>query len=187
MKNTIVGALLILLSASVAFLLFQNYKLNKRLDELALKNAVSITPVAPASKAANPAGASPFDKPNIDPLADQFPPESAPAPAPTSIKFEKLFHDFGKINEDDVVRTVFKFTNTGKNPLVISRAQGSCGCTVPKWPQHPIKPGESDEIGVEFNSAGKRGENDKTVTVSANTSPSNIVLTIRATVVPKDK
>src|SRR3954465_10697414 len=114
MRKNIVPAVLILLVASVAFLFFQNYKINQRIDELSKKEPVSITPVNPASNVANPAGASPFDKPNVDPLADQFPPSSGNMPMPTTMKFDKVFHNFGRINEGEVVKTVFKFTNKGK-------------------------------------------------------------------------
>jgi hypothetical protein len=186
MKNNLVPILLIMLTASVAFLLFQNYKMSRKIQELTTKETVNITPVSPTTHTANPMGASPFDKPNVDPLAEQFPSETDLSKI-TTVKFEKVFHNFGKINEGEVVHTVFKFTNTGKNPLIISNAVGSCGCTVPLWPHHAVKAGSSDEIRVEFNSASKEGENDKTVTVIANTSPTNTVLTIRATVIPKDK
>jgi hypothetical protein len=184
MKKMIVPLVLVVLTVSVSYLFWQNFRLNEKVDAMQ-QQSVSITPVNP-STSANPAGVSEFDKPNVDPLASQFPP-SQPAAEATSIKFDKALHDFGKINEGELVRTTFRFTNTGKNPLIISNAVGSCGCTVPKWPQHPVPPGGMDEIAVEFNSAGKRGENDKTVTVTANTTPANNTLTIRATVVPNDK
>lgn len=188
MNNKIATALLIILIAAVSFLAVQNFKLNKKVEELsATKEEVKITPVIPEQKPANPAGASPFDKPNIDPLANQFPPESPGPEKLTSIQFEKTVHDFGRINEGQLVHTVFKFTNTGKLPLLISHAQGSCGCTVPRWPKAPLKPGESGEIAVQFDSHDKMGEVEKTVTVSANTHPASIVLTIKSTVVPKDK
>lgn len=87
------------------------------------------------------------------------------------IEFEEEVFDFGDIVEGDVVEHVFKFTNVGKNPLIISHAQGSCGCTVPEWPHAPVLPGESGEIKVKFNSKGKQGEQDKSVTISANTIP----------------
>jgi hypothetical protein len=186
MKNKLVPILLVVLIALVTFLLFQNYKMNRKIDELSIKETVNIAPVSPTTHATNPSGTSPFDKPNVDPLAEQFPSETDLSKI-TTVSFDKTFHNFGKIKEGEVVHTVFKFTNTGKSPLIISNAVGSCGCTVPIWPHHPVKAGSGDEIGVEFDSAGKEGENDKTVTVTANTSPTNTVLTIRATVIPKDK
>lgn len=99
--------------------------------------------------------------------------------------FEEKDHDFGDITEGDVVETVFTFTNTGDAPLIISHAQGSCGCTVPEWPRTPIQPGESNQIKVSFNSANKGGVTKKNVTLTANTVPTSTVLTIKANVQPK--
>ena len=94
------------------------------------------------------------------------------------IKFEEEIFDFGDITEGESVEHMFKFTNIGQNPLIINHATGSCGCTVPQWPQDPIAPGESGEIKVKFNSTGKQGEQDKTVTISANTIPNQTKIRI---------
>ncbi len=107
---------------------------------------------------------------------------------PTEITFSKDLNDFGDMNQGDVVSTEFKFTNTGDHDLIISSARGTCGCTVPDWPKEPIKPGDSDVIKVEFNSKNKSGPFNKTVTVTANTVPSDSKLSIKGNViVPKDK
>ena len=67
------------------------------------------------------------------------------------LTFDKKTHDFGTINEGDVVETAFSFTNTGSSDLTILDARGSCGCTVPEYPKNtPIKPGETKEIKVKF-------------------------------------
>ena len=87
------------------------------------------------------------------------------------MKFDKETHDFGKIITGQIVTYEFKFTNTGKSPLIISNAKASCGCTVPTWPKEPVKPGESGVIKVIFDSKGKTGLQDKQITVSANTNP----------------
>ncbi len=87
------------------------------------------------------------------------------------MKFEKETHDFGKIKQGDKVTYEFKFTNTGKSPLIISDARASCGCTTPEWPHAPVKPGESAGIKVTFNSAAKMGLQDKMITITANTNP----------------
>ena len=185
MHSKINTGLIIVLFALVAFLFFRFEKLNQRLGNTPEKTEVSITPIDPGL--ANPPGASPFDKPNVDPLADQFPPNSAPQADPTSMKFDREVHDFGRVKEGEIAKTVFRFTNTGKKPLIISSAMGSCGCTVPSWPKEPVKPGETGEIKVEFNSEGKKGENEKTVTVNANTNPPTSTLIIKSTVIPKEK
>jgi plastocyanin len=95
---------------------------------------------------------------------------ATPADAPV-MKFEKETHDFGKIKTGDKVTYEFKFTNTGKSPLIIKDAIASCGCTKPEWPNTPIKPGESAAIKVTFNSLGKMGLQDKQITITANTNP----------------
>ncbi|BDS10465.1 DUF1573 domain-containing protein [Aureispira anguillae] len=95
-----------------------------------------------------------------------------------TIEFEEEVFDFGDIVEGESVEHLFKFKNTGKNPLVISHAQGSCGCTVPEWPKDPIAPGEGGEIKVKFNSKGKHGEQNKTVTISANTIPNKTTIRV---------
>jgi hypothetical protein len=86
------------------------------------------------------------------------------------IKFEKSTHDFGDMKQGDKVEEVFRFTNTGTEPLVITNVEVSCGCTVPKWPRDPIAPGGKGEILVVFNSAGKSGAQNKVVTVVSNAS-----------------
>ncbi len=113
--------------------------------------------------------------------------EASKARAKTSIQFEKMEHDYGTIKQGESPETIFKFTNTGNEPLIIETAKGSCGCTVPEWPKDPIAPGGKGEIKVQFNSAGKSGDQSKSVTLTANTDPLNTVLTIKAKVdVPAD-
>lgn len=103
------------------------------------------------------------------------------------IAFMAESHDFGSIKEGEVVDTEFKFTNTGDAPLIISAAQGSCGCTIPEYPKAPIAPGEEGRILVSFNSEGKPNKQSKTITLTTNAVPSTKVLTISANVTPKYK
>jgi hypothetical protein len=85
------------------------------------------------------------------------------------ISFEKKSHDFGDITQGDKVEFTYHFTNAGNEPLIITNVQVTCGCTVPKgWPRDPIPPGGSGELTVSFNSAGKIGKQNKTVTVVSN-------------------
>jgi hypothetical protein len=111
---------------------------------------------------------------------------TAPEPAgpTTSITFAENAWDFGTIDEGDAVTHVFKFTNTGDNPLIIDRCKGSCGCTVPQCPKEPVAPGEEGEIEVKFNSKGKKNKQTKTVTINANTVPEQTRITISANVTP---
>ena len=99
--------------------------------------------------------------------------------------FEEEEHDFGTINEGEIAEHTFKFTNTGKAPLVIVNAKGSCGCTVPEWPKEPIAPGATGEMLVKFNSTGKPNQQSKQVTITANTEAGTEVVRIKAFVTPK--
>jgi hypothetical protein len=99
------------------------------------------------------------------------------------LDFQKTEHDFGKITQGERVRTEFKFKNTGKTNLIISDAQGSCGCTVPDWPKEPIRPGAEGVIKVEFNSEGKAGLMEKTVTIVTNCEPATRVIRIKAEII----
>lgn len=116
----------------------------------------------------------------------QMPPE--PTPGNAAFEFEKTEHDFGKIKQDAPVEYTFKFKNTGTEPLIISEARGSCGCTVPEYSKEPIPVGESGVIAVSFDPKGKSGVQRKTVTITANTNPArttlNIVSEVEAPVTP---
>jgi len=107
-----------------------------------------------------------------------------PALPATSINFKEPKKDFGKVLASSTNRHTFVFTNTGTEPLVISNAKGSCGCTVPKWPQEPIAPGETGEISVEYKPAGQSGVQTKFVTITANTNPATTQLTITGDIQP---
>jgi hypothetical protein len=104
------------------------------------------------------------------------------------ITFDRIFHDFGNVNEGEMVKTVFTFTNTSENDLYIVDARGSCGCTVPKYPKNvAIKPGETGEIEVNFDTTGRPNLQQKMVKVSANTSTGGEMLRIQAFVNPINK
>ena len=104
------------------------------------------------------------------------------------ITFDRVFHDFGMVSEGEIVKTIFKFTNTSENDLYIVDAMGSCGCTVPKYPKNvPIKPGGTGEIEVNFDTNGRPDLQQKMVKVSANTPSGGQLLRIQAFVEPKIK
>ncbi|HOY96605.1 MAG TPA: DUF1573 domain-containing protein [Catalimonadaceae bacterium] len=108
-------------------------------------------------------GASAQDKPAVKP---------APAPAAqpgnmAAFKWVETTHDFGKIPQGKPVTHEFKFTNTGKAPLVLSQVQASCGCTTPDYSKEPIAPGKTGTIKATFN-AGAVGVFNKSITVNAN-------------------
>ena len=93
-------------------------------------------------------------------------------------------HNFGTVTEGEIVTHTFNFTNTGSEPLIVSDAKGSCGCTVPSKPTAPIAPGETGEITVQFNSKNKKGPRNQKVTVTANTNPAQTFIYLEGTVNP---
>ena len=89
--------------------------------------------------------------------------------AQAEIKFEKKAHNFGTFKSTEVQTVTIKFTNVGDKPLIIQRAQGSCGCTKPKFSTDPIAPGESGELTISYNPQGRStGPFHKFVTVMSN-------------------
>ena len=104
-----------------------------------------------------------------------------------SITVEKSEYDFGTVNEGDVVSKTFLVTNSGKIDLVITDAKVTCGCTVPAWPKAPIKPGETKEVKVKFNTSGKRNRQRKDITLITNTESGREILTLKGMVTPKAK
>jgi hypothetical protein len=111
-------------------------------------------------------------------------PDPASNPNAPEITFEKVVHDYGTIFQGADGTCEFKFTNTGKEPLILSKPQSSCGCTVPTWPQEPILPGKSDVIKVTY-ATHNIGPINKTVTVSSNAKNGKIVLSIKGQVIAK--
>ena len=101
------------------------------------------------------------------------------------IEFESKVVDYGTIENGADGNREFTFTNTGNEPLIISNAKGSCGCTVPTWPRTPIAPGESSVIKVRY-ATNRTGGFSKTVTLTTNAvNESRVVLKIKGTVLPK--
>lgn len=99
------------------------------------------------------------------------------------MKFEEETHDFGRITQGEKVAFAFKFKNTGSSNLIISAANGSCGCTIPEYPKKPIAPGEEAAIDVVFNSEGKSGLAEKSVTLVTNCEPSTKIIYIKANII----
>jgi TolA-binding protein len=104
----------------------------------------------------------------------------------TTMSFDRMSHDYGKVLELSDNKTTFTVTNTGKKPLIIEKVSASCGCTTPSKPEKPIAPGKSDQITVVFHpKENQLGQQNKTVTVIANTEPKMEVLNISAMVEKK--
>lgn len=112
--------------------------------------------------------------------------EAKQAPAASAVKgavatFEKVEVDYGKIKQGSEPLRVFSFKNTGSEPLIITGAQGSCGCTVPTYPKEPIMPGQSSKIEVRYDTQ-RLGPFTKSVTLTTNEANPTRVLTIKGDV-----
>ena len=92
---------------------------------------------------------------------------------------------FGEVKEGEMVEHVFKFTNTGTEPLAILDVKTSCGCTVPEYSKTPIAPGAEGELKVRFNTRGKRGSQNKKIRVFTNTEKKEVHLFVKGKVSPK--
>jgi hypothetical protein len=101
------------------------------------------------------------------------------------VDFNETFHDFGDLIQGDKASHTFEFTNTGKQPLVISNVLTTCGCTATKWPKKPIQPGKTGQIKITFDSTGKMGKQNKIITVLTNADPQHTRLSISASVLPR--
>ncbi len=103
-------------------------------------------------------------------------------PNQADFKFETEVHDFGTVKEGVQAEHTFKFTNIGKEPLVITNVQASCGCTTPTWSKEPIKPGAQGSVTAIYNSKGRPGNFNKAVTITSNAKTAQKVLFIKGNV-----
>lgn len=86
---------------------------------------------------------------------------------PEVISLNQTAHDFGTIPQGKPVYYVFEVTNTGKDPMVISNVQTSCGCTTPEWSKEPVLAGATSKIRVGYNAAAE-GHFEKYITIMYN-------------------
>lgn len=113
--------------------------------------------------------------------AQQKAAEEQPA---AEISFEKVVHDYGKIYQGGDGNCIFKFKNTGTEPLTLTSVRSSCGCTTPKWTKEPILPGKEGEIYVHYDTK-RMGVISKQITVISNAKTSTVVLKIKGEVIAK--
>lgn len=164
----------IILLVALAAISCKDRAAEKRIAELESRlsamegNKNTSTPVAPAQT----------------PEAQATPETKPEGPLPVA-SFERVDHDFGTIREGDKVSYTYKFKNTGEAPLIIQSAQPSCGCTAPDWSKEPIPVGGTGFVKAEFDSQGKPGIQNKTITVTSNSWPKTMTLRFKAMVTPK--
>ncbi len=97
------------------------------------------------------------------------------------IKFDKTVHNYGEIMQGANGDCEFSFTNTGKEPLILSNVAASCGCTTPNWTREPIMPGKKGTIKVHYDT-NRLGIISKTITVVSNGKTDRVVLRIEGKV-----
>jgi len=102
-------------------------------------------------------------------------------PSNAEMAFDKEVHDYGTIIQGADGNYEFKFKNTGSEPLIISNAKVSCGCTVPSWPKEPIKPGATSTLKVSYDTK-RVGAFNKSVTITSNAKSGVKNLTIKGVV-----
>src|SRR5690606_27162937 len=98
------------------------------------------------------------------------------------IEFGETAYDFGTVKEGEIVEHVFKFTNSGEAPVILSQVSASCGCTTPEYTKDPVLPGKEGEIKVSFDSKGQVGKQQKIVTISSNAENKVTTVQIKGTV-----
>jgi phosphoribosylaminoimidazole-succinocarboxamide synthase len=105
------------------------------------------------------------------------------------LEFKETYHDFGDIQQGEIVDFKFEFTNTGDSILLVQKVFSTCGCTIPEWPKEGIEAGKSAFILVKYNSDGKMGLQNKIITLFSNAKnvPEEVPqrLSIRVNVLPK--
>lgn len=113
--------------------------------------------------------------------------QTTPAENPNQadIQFDKETHDFGTVPQGTPVTYSFEVKNTGKEPLIITSASASCGCTTPDWTKEPIMPNKKGYVKATYNAAAA-GDFTKSVTVMSNAKRSTVILYLKGTVKPAE-
>lgn len=176
MSNGLKVGLLIVIAGALGFLAYTQVSKSDEIGSRPIENVAT----KDATAAADVANQTAAQKDGVRVAPNEDVGAASKNRAKTTLKYDKTEHDFGKIKQGDSVECVFKVTNTGNEALVIEDAKGSCGCTVPDYPKEPIPPGQTRDIKVKFNSAGKSNQQQKSVTITCNTEPLQSVITIKA-------
>ena len=124
-----------------------------------------------------------FFKLNAQPITTSTPSQNPDNYNIAEITFEKIVHDFGTVKKGADGNCEFKFTNTGKEPLILSNVTSTCGCTVPSWTKEPVLPGKTGTIKISYTKMETVAPFNKQITVFSNSKGGNVVLTIKGNVV----
>lgn len=166
MKKVILFFTVLAMTSSVASAQFNKKAKNK-------KN-VAATQATTQTKKVDPATTVTSD------VRATTPATTAPNEVDKKIKFNTEVHDFGTVPEGGSISYDFEFKNISNEPIVLSNVQASCGCTTPTWPKEPVLKGKSAKITATYNTQGRPGGFNKTITITSNAGVK--VVTIRGNV-----
>jgi len=124
-------------------------------------------------------------KKQVETSIEQATTDSTASQALAAFEFKEMEHDFGLIEEGEIVKHSFEFKNVGEAPLVISNIEVSCGCTTGDYTRTPVAVGESGKVEVQFNSMGKSGKQHKPVTILANVNGGSVKVNLYAEIKEK--
>lgn len=145
---------------------------------------VKATPVKSTASDAKPAEVKQAEvKPAVVVPSTSVVDPNQPKPSNAKIEFVETTYNFGDVPEAGQIEHNFKFKNTGTEPLILSDVRASCGCTTPSWPKEPIMPNESKDIKVQYNTQGRPGNFNKTITITSNASEPTTRITIQGNVI----
>ncbi len=102
----------------------------------------------------------------------------------TTMQFYETKYSFGSVKVGTMLKHKFKYKNTGNFPLLICKADVTCGCTVPHFPDEPIAPGQDGDFEIEFDTQGKNGFQQKNIIIHSNAMPEAVSISIEADVHP---
>lgn len=102
------------------------------------------------------------------------------------IRFDEYDYNFGKVREDTVIMHEFAFTNTGKSPLIVNDTHGTCHCIITEYTREPLAKNQKGKIKVIFDTKGRQGEQEKTITVNSNAKTAQVILKLKGMVESKN-
>ncbi|MBP6455950.1 MAG: DUF1573 domain-containing protein [Chitinophagaceae bacterium] len=166
MKKVIFIFTVLAMTSSVASAQFNKKAKNK-------KNVAATTQTTTQTKKVDPATTVTSDVRTAAPT-------TTPNEVDKKMKFNTEVHDFGTVPEGGSISYDFEFKNISSEPIVLSNVQASCGCTTPTWPKEPVLKGKSAKITATYNTQGRPGGFNKTITITSNAGVK--VVTIRGNV-----
>ncbi len=100
------------------------------------------------------------------------------------IVFDKETHNYGEVYMHGDGNCIFRFSNTGNEPLILSDVKAGCGCTVPQWPREPILPGDTANIKVRYTTLNRPHQINRSIVVTSNAiNRSSVILRLTGTVI----